>query len=175
MHAWNIKFTVINVRGSCLIRENHEHLYPRNIPSIRYYCMYCHRNYHSVTSLILTQHHTTIINIRTHTHAHTHTRTHTHTHSHTLMPYSQDNTPHTLTHCFLVNNRHCLFFYPAASCEELNHDVLALTVVSSTPHTHTHTHIHPHTHTHALQSRQHTHTHTHTHARVGSFKSLISA
>ncbi len=25
-----------NVRGSCLIRENHEHLYPRNIPAIRY-------------------------------------------------------------------------------------------------------------------------------------------
>ncbi len=23
-----------NVRGSCLIRENHEHLYPRNIPAI---------------------------------------------------------------------------------------------------------------------------------------------
>ncbi len=22
--------------GSCLIRENHEHLYPRNIPAIRY-------------------------------------------------------------------------------------------------------------------------------------------
>ena len=27
MHAWNIKFAVMNVRGSCLIRENHEHLY----------------------------------------------------------------------------------------------------------------------------------------------------
>ncbi len=34
MHAiLNSRFTV---RGSCLIRENHEHLYPRNIPAIRY-------------------------------------------------------------------------------------------------------------------------------------------
>ena len=35
MHAcyMYIKFAVINGRGTCLIRENHEHLYPRNIPS----------------------------------------------------------------------------------------------------------------------------------------------
>ena len=30
MHACDIKFRVINIRGTCLIRENHEHLYPRN-------------------------------------------------------------------------------------------------------------------------------------------------
>ncbi len=31
-----IKFVGINVRGRCLINEIHEHLYPRNIPAIRY-------------------------------------------------------------------------------------------------------------------------------------------
>ncbi len=36
MHACDIKFAVINVRGTCLIHENHEHLYPRNILAIRY-------------------------------------------------------------------------------------------------------------------------------------------
>ena len=28
MHACDIKFAVINVRGTCLIRENHEHFIP---------------------------------------------------------------------------------------------------------------------------------------------------
>ncbi len=32
MHAWDIKFAVINVRGTCLIRENHDHLYPEIYP-----------------------------------------------------------------------------------------------------------------------------------------------
>ncbi len=32
MHACGIKFVGINVRGTCLISENHEHLYPRNYP-----------------------------------------------------------------------------------------------------------------------------------------------
>ena len=36
MHACNIKFVGINVRGACLISENHEHLYPRNIAIIRF-------------------------------------------------------------------------------------------------------------------------------------------
>ncbi len=40
MHACNIKFASFNVRSSCLIRENHEHLYPRNIPAIRYIIMF---------------------------------------------------------------------------------------------------------------------------------------
>ncbi len=31
------KFVGINVRGTCLIRENHEHLYPRKLLAIRYY------------------------------------------------------------------------------------------------------------------------------------------
>ena len=31
MYACDIKFVGINVRGRCLISENHEHLYPRNI------------------------------------------------------------------------------------------------------------------------------------------------
>ncbi len=37
MHAcMQYQIRGFNVRGSCLIRENHEHLYPRNIPAIRY-------------------------------------------------------------------------------------------------------------------------------------------
>ena len=31
MHACDIKFVGINVRGTCLISENHEHLYPRKL------------------------------------------------------------------------------------------------------------------------------------------------
>ena len=36
LHACDIKFVGINVRGTCLINENREHLYPQNIPAIRY-------------------------------------------------------------------------------------------------------------------------------------------
>ncbi len=36
MHACSIKFVGINVRGTCLISENHEHfLYPQKVPAIQ--------------------------------------------------------------------------------------------------------------------------------------------
>ncbi len=34
MHACDIKSAVRNVHGTCLIHENHEHLYPQNILTI---------------------------------------------------------------------------------------------------------------------------------------------
>ena len=36
MHACGIKFVGINVRGTRLVSENHEHLYPPKVPAIRY-------------------------------------------------------------------------------------------------------------------------------------------
>ncbi len=36
MHACDIKFAVINVRGTCLIRENHKHLYTLEIYPLMY-------------------------------------------------------------------------------------------------------------------------------------------
>ena len=52
MLACDIKFMGINVHGTCLISQNREHLYPRNIYAIRYlYCTSSQTIYYSVTIL----------------------------------------------------------------------------------------------------------------------------
>ncbi len=63
MHVCNIKLVGINVHGTCLISENREHLYPRNIPAIRYHAslvylwpmctrMYCLPEYKTAHELL---------------------------------------------------------------------------------------------------------------------------